>query len=49
MKKPPKKLSLWQYPDGPAQNMDQQVVVLKQTRAGDFKECYAANVLRGGE
>ena len=47
MKKPPKKLSLWQYPDGPAQNMDQQVVVLKQTRAGDFKDCYAANLLDG--
>ena len=47
MKKPPKKLSLWEYPDGPAQNMDQQVVVLKQNRSGDFKDCYAANLLDG--
>lgn len=47
MNKPPLKLALWEFPDGPAQGMDQQIIVLKQTRAGDYKDCYVANLLDG--
>jgi hypothetical protein len=47
MKKPPLKLALWEFPDGPAQGLDQQIIVLKQTRAGDYKDCYVANLLDG--
>ena len=47
MNKPPIKIALWQFPDGPAQNMDQQNIVLKQSRSGDYKDCYIANLLDG--
>jgi len=45
--KPPNKLALWEFPNGPAQGMDQQNIVLKQTRFGDYKDCYIANLLDG--
>tara|TARA_R100001163_G_C5068470_1_gene208841 strand:+ start:749 stop:1132 length:384 start_codon:yes stop_codon:yes gene_type:complete len=45
--KPPTKIAIWEFPDGPAQSEDQQNIVLKQTRAGDFRDCYIANLLDG--
>lgn len=47
MKNPPHKLALWQFPDGPAQGLDDQKIVLKQSRSGDFRDCYVTNLLDG--